>query len=136
MKEKIALVVGATTMFFSNLVGGWTPQLEVLLIFMAIDYITATLNALVFGNSTKSENGKLSSKASIQGLYKKGLMLCLVVIGSQVDYAFGIDFAKVGICTALIVNEIISILETYKSSGLAYPKILDKIIDTISKDGV
>lgn len=134
MKERVSILSGAVGTVVCNLFGGWSPQLQVLLIFMALDYILGVLNALVFGNSEKSENGKLNSRVGFQGIYKKVLMLCLVIIGSQVDYAFNMSFAQVGIVTALIVNELISILETYKSSGLKYPKILDKIIDSISNE--
>jgi len=101
---------------------------------MVIDYMLGLANAAIFKTSPKSENGALSSKAGLQGIYKKVVMLCLVVVATRIDITFGFDYVRSGVCVALIVNEVVSILETYKLSGLKAPEILLDVIDIVGKN--
>lgn len=125
------ITTGCIGGFISYLVGGYTMALESLIIFMILDYVLAVANSLIFKTSPKTEDGKLSSRVSIIGIYKKCLMLIIVMVAHRIDLTFSINYVKDSVCTALIVNEIISILETYKSSGLKSPKILDTVISQI-----
>lgn len=125
------LFIGTIGGFISYMLGGWTTALQTLVIFMILDYTLAVLNTLIFKTSPKTEDGKLSSKVCIVGIYKKCLMLIMVMVAYRIDITFSLNYAKDSVCIALIVNEIISILETYKASGLKSPEILDTIISQI-----
>ena len=133
-KEKILIIGGGLGGAFSLLVGGFSVDVESLLILMALDYSLGSLNTLIYKTSPKTADGKLSSKQGFKGIFKKTLMLSLLIVGNRIDISFGLNYAKGGICTALIINEVISILETYKLSGLNSPKILDDILEVINKE--
>lgn len=132
MKGKVIIMCGSIGSLIANALGGWDNALETLLIFMIIDFLLGILNSIIYKTSPKSENGALSSKAGLKGIYKKVLMLFLIVVANRIDLTFNFDYVRTGTCVALIVNELISILETYKLSGLATPKIIENVIDVIS----
>ena len=56
MKDKIAFLtmIGAIGSTIANLFGGWTTDIETLLIFMAIDFAAGLIVAGVFKKSKKS----------------------------------------------------------------------------------
>jgi toxin secretion/phage lysis holin len=132
-RNVVASGVGAVLGFFIALAGGWDKALETLLTFMLIDIILAVLNSIVFKTSAKSESGALSSRAFSKGLTKKVFLLILVVIGYKLDIMLDIDYIRTSVIIALICNELISILETYKLSGIKSPEVLDDILDVLQK---
>ncbi|MEG2054123.1 MAG: phage holin family protein, partial [Oscillospiraceae bacterium] len=57
--------VGTT---IAQIFGGWDTALQTLVIFMAVDYITGILCAIIWKKSPKTADGAFESKASIKGL--------------------------------------------------------------------
>ena len=103
-----------------------------------IDYITGLMAAKF------REDGGISSYKSIRGIYKKIGMWMLVIVGAVVDVLiqYSVECAGIEIAVPfvvatvvavwLVVNELISILENLKDSGVKIPPILIPLMKYIN----
>lgn len=124
--KTICLVIGA----IAGLYGEWTSALTILVIMMSVDYITGVLVA-VTGKSPKTEGGGLSSKIGFIGLAKKGFIMLIVLVATQLDKAIG-NTAMVFQTAAVfyyIANEGLSILENADLMGVPFPEFLRKRLE-------
>ena len=80
MKQTVVTGIGVIGGFIASLFGGWDAALVTLMIFMGVDYITGLIVAGVFGNSEKTANGGLESRAGWKGLCRKGMTLLVVLV--------------------------------------------------------
>lgn len=135
MKQGILTIIGAIGAFVANLCGGWDAGLTTLVIFMAIDYLTGLIVAGVFHKSGKTENGALSSKAGLQGIAKKIMMLLMVLVAVRLDILTGTDYIRDAVIIALCGNELISIIENAGLMGVPIPKKLQEAIEVLSRKG-
>ena len=135
MKESFIVAIGVIGGIIVSALGGWDIALQVLIIFMAIDYITGLILAGVFKKSKKTESGALDSGIGLKGLIKKGIMLLIVLIGAQLDALMGTDFVRYAVIIAFLSNELVSILENCCLMGVPVPAILKKAIDILNKKG-
>lgn len=133
MKEGLLVVLGAVGAFVSSVFGGWDAGLTTLVIFMAIDYFTGLIVAGVFHKSGKTENGALSSKAGLQGVAKKIMMLLMVLVAVRIDIMTGADYIRDAVIIALCGNELISLVENAGLMGVPVPKKLQEAIEVLSK---
>lgn len=117
--------------FFLSLFGGWTQALSTLIVLLVLDYITGLMVAGIFHKSNKSDSGSLSSIAGLKGIAKKVATLMLVIIAYQMDKLLATTILKDGVCIALCVNEIVSLLENLGLMGVKYPAILEKALDVL-----
>lgn len=124
----IMLGIGSALSFF---VGGVDTMFVVLCVFLAVDYISGVIVALVFKNSTKSETGGVNSLASFKGLCKKVFVLVLIGIAHLLDIVLGTNFVRGGVIVAFISNETISIIENAGLMGIPIPQALRKAIDIL-----
>lgn len=110
--------------------GGWTTPMYVLLAFMGVDYLCGLIVAIM-GKSHKTDGGGLDSKVGFSGLFKKVLMLLLVLIGAQLDKAFGTNTSVVRdmVCWFYIANEGLSILENMALAGVPFPAAMKKLLE-------
>lgn len=127
-------VFGVIGSFVATLFGGWDTALTTLVIFMAIDYITGLAVAGIFHTSTKSETGSLESKAGWKGLFRKGMILLIVLIASRLDLIMGSSFIQDAVIIGYIVNETISIIENAGLMGLPIPSVISNAIDVLKKN--
>ena len=104
-----------------------------LFIFMLIDFLSGLILAVVFKNSKKTENGKLSSRAGIIGLSKKIFILFLVALSTQLDIVLETSFIRDGTIIGFISMEGISIIENASLAGLPIPKIIKNALEIINK---
>lgn len=133
LKEKICLVTGSIGSTIAYILGGWSTGLQTLLIFMLIDLLMGFINAGVFKNSPKSDTGGLKSKASFEGLCKKGIILVFVLIGYRLDLTFDLDYIKNTVIISFIASELISIVENAGLMGIKLPQIISDSIDILNK---
>lgn len=122
----LCLVAGAV----AGLYGGWSSALTVLAIMMSVDYLTGVLVA-VSGKSPKAEGGGLSSKIGFVGLAKKGFIMLIVLVATQLDKAIG-NTTMVFQTAAVfyyIANEGLSILENADLMGVPFPEFLRKRLE-------
>ena len=110
----------------SFLWGGWSMLIQVLLVFIIIDYMMAILVAGYLG--------ELNSSVGFRGIFKKVMMLLLVAVGHLVDVILIGDkhFVRDAVTFFYIANELISILETVSKTNLPIPSILKKAVKTLS----
>lgn len=122
--------IGSALSYF---IGGVDTMFIVLCVFLAVDYISGIIVALVFKNSTKTESGKLNSAVSFKGLCKKFFVIILVGVAHLLDIALGTNFIRGGVIIAYISNETISIIENAGLMGLPIPKPLKKAIEILQE---
>lgn len=136
MKNAIFAVVGIAGSCLSWFFGGWNMALQTLIIFMTVDYITGFVVAGFFKKSSKTKNGRLSSRIGFKGLCRKGVILLMVLVACRLDMLVGTDFIRNTVVIAYCTNEAISIIENAAKMGVPIPKAITNAIESLkSKDG-
>lgn len=99
--------------------GEWNNQMEVLLIFMVVDYLTGLSAAYIMSNVY------LDSRKGFKGIIKKIVILCLVILAHQMDVLMGQDVLVRNVVLLFFIgNEGLSILENASNCGLPVPQKL------------
>ena len=127
----LASILGAFFGAIITLMGGWSADMATLLICMGSDYITGLTVAGVFKKSRKTESGSLSSYVGFKGICKKVAMLLLVLVSYRLDITLGTTYVRTAVIMALIVNELISLIENLGLMGVPIPPIILKAIDLL-----
>lgn len=120
--DSIAGAVGAVLGF---MYGEVTGLFWALIAFMALDYITGVVVAII--------EKRLSSEVGFRGLAKKFLILVFVAVGHIADAYIlgGTPAAMSAVMLFYIANEGISIIENAASLGLPVPNKLTSIMEQI-----
>lgn len=135
MKKEIVLsVFGCFGAWLVNLMGGYDVNLKTLLVVMAIDIITAVIVSGVFNNSTKTDTGALSSQEFIKGIFKKFVMILIVVMAVQVDNMLGVTYIRNCTIIAFIANEALSIIENCGLMGIPIPEVITNAIEVLKNN--
>jgi len=114
--------------------GGFDKLLQTLLLLMAVDMISGIICAVVFRCSAKTETGRLSSRASLQGFFKKGCCLLLVVVAVHLDALIGTgNLTRDAAIVAFCINELISIMENMGQMGIKMPAPIMNALDMFGK---
>ena len=135
IKITIMSLVGIFGSIIANALGGWSAAMATLVIFMAIDYITGFMLAMVFKKSPKTQTGALSSGIGFKGLCKKGMIFLFIFVAVRLDVTLGIDFVKNATILAFITNELVSIVENAGLMGFPVPKVILNMIDVLKRKG-
>jgi toxin secretion/phage lysis holin len=108
--------------------GMWEESLTLLLVAMAIDYITGVTAAI------KRKKG-LNSLAGTWGLARKGIMLLVILLAHRIDLLLGFEsnIAMSGAIYFYLANEFISILENIGRIGVPLPVWLRELIEVLNK---
>ena len=134
--EILSAVCGAVASFFTGL----PPLMWVLVAVMLLDYITGLMCGFR-GTSTKTDSGKLSSKAAFAGLMKKAVIILVVLLAALLDHAVtmgaGVQFSAVtgATCLWFIASEGLSIVENAAALGVKIPKALKKALEVMQDKG-
>jgi len=120
--QVIFAAIGGWLGFF---LGGWDGFLYALVIFIAMDYITGLMCAIL--------DKKLSSEIGFRGIFKKVLILALVAIGHVIDkYVIGDgSVVRTAVIFFYLSNEGVSVLENAAHIGLPVPKKLKDILEQL-----
>ena len=94
MIDTFCMAVGALGAAIASLYGGWDEELQTLIIFMAVDYVTGLIVAGVFHASPKSRTGALESRAGWKGLIRKGETLLIVLVACRLDAVMATSFVR------------------------------------------
>ena len=114
--------------------GGFDLLLQTLVVLMAIDLLTGLIRAIVFRKSDKTESGRLSSLAGIQGLFKKASCFLLIIAAVYLDALLGTNtLTRDAVIIAFCLNELISILENVGCIGIKMPAPLVNALEILSK---
>lgn len=133
VKTGVMALAGAIGGAVASFFGGWNASMTTLFIFMAVDYITGLLVALVFKASPKTKNGAAESRAGFKGLCRKGAILLVVLVGHRLDLAMGLTFIKDAVVIAFIANETLSIIENIGLMGVDMPPVVVRAIEVLKK---
>lgn len=133
LKEFICRLIGITGGTIVRMLGGWSADLQTLITFMVIDFAMGLVVALVFKKSTRTETGAGESNACFKGLCKKAVMLLIVLIAYRLDITLQVNYIRTTVIIALIVNELISIIENAGLMGVKFPKAITNAIDILQK---
>ena len=112
----------------STLLGGWDKSLEILLIFIALDYITGV------GAAIKTKT--LKSSVGFEGLMKKGSIFLIVILAAQLDRITGNAAGVFRTSTAFffIANDGLSIIENVGEMGVKLPAFLTKVLTKLKDE--
>lgn len=133
LKEGICTVIGMVGSAIAAAFGGWDSGLVTLITFMSIDYISGLAVAAVFHNSTKTENGKLESKAGWKGLCRKCATLLFVLVAYRLDTMIGVNYIRNAVIIGFVANELISIVENVGLMGVDLPPVIQKAIEVLEQ---
>ena len=129
----LASIIGIIGSFIASLFGGWTSDLQTLILFMCVDFAMGLALAVFFKKSNKTISGTLSSKAAWTGLCRKCITLLLVLVAHRLDVTLELDYIKTATIIAFIVVELISIIENAGLMGIPIPKVITSVIDVLKK---
>lgn len=132
-KLALASITGVIGSFIANLLGGWTSDLQTLVIFMGIDFVMGLALATFFKSSSKSETGTLNSTSAWKGICKKCGTLAMVLVANQLDVTFGMSYVRTAVIITFIVVELISIVENAGLMGIPVPKVILNVIDVLKE---
>ena len=105
------LIIGLFSGVIADFLGGWDRDMETLVLFMSIDFITGLLVAYLFCASPKTPDGHGSSSVCFRGLFRKCGILVAIGMLYRVDLLFGTHFLRSTSIVAFTMNEAISICE-------------------------
>lgn len=113
-----ASITGGGISTIAYLFGGIDHLLTAFLIIMTLDYLT--------GVSAAFYDKQVSSETAFKGLIKKGAMLSLIIVATQVDIILGNDgqFARYAMIMFLIGMEGISFIENLGRLGVKVPQFI------------
>lgn len=116
----IKLATAAILSAASYIFGGMDMIFKILIVFMAIDYITG-VSAAVY---TK----KLSSRTGFNGILKKIAILCLIASAHMLGEVMGMEEIRSAVIGFYLANEGISIMENAARLGIPLPEKLVGIL--------
>lgn len=123
--KSVVAVIGAIITF---LLGGWSPLLQVLVIFIIMDYVLGFLVA--------ATHWELNSSFGFKGIAKKVIILSLVAVAYSIDTIIGDGtFVRDAVIFFYLTNELLSILETVSKTNLPVPAVLKKAVEKLSDKG-
>lgn len=137
MQKTVQTIITTATSLLASILGVLYIPTILLVICNIIDYITGLMAA-----KYRPEGG-ISSYKSVRGIFKKVNMWLLVVVGAIIDELIKYSIKTVGVdipftflvaCIVaiwLICNELISILENIKDSGIKIPPFLLPLVKSI-----
>ncbi|GBU21088.1 hypothetical protein R80B4_00977 [Fibrobacteres bacterium R8-0-B4] len=124
--KPLALIVAAFGFAVTQL-NTISERMLVLVILIMFDYFCGLAIPLLWRKAKPGRTARPSSRIGLKGLFKKGFMLALVLIGWHLDKALHMDFIAEGLIICFIVNELLSIVEHSRVIGLKIP-VVDKVI--------
>lgn len=120
------IAVAGTCITF--LFGGWDIVLNSLIILMAVDYITGLMKGYV--------NKDLSSSTSAKGLFKKIMILLILVVAVALDRMIGTDehMFRTLVAFFYISNESLSIIENASQLGVPVPAQIKNALEQLKNN--
>lgn len=128
MEKYFNAIVAVHATFFTYIFGSWDLALQVLIVFMVLDYGTGVLYAFL--------NNQLNSEVGFKGLVKKLMILVVLIIGVMLDRMLGNGtwVFRTLVCYFYIANEGISLLENVGNIGIPIPNKIRNALEQLNKD--
>ena len=108
--------------------GGWDGFLYALVLFVAVDYLTGVLVAVM--------RRKLSSEAGFRGIARKVVIFCLVAVAQVIDVQIirNGSVVRTAVIFFYLSNEGSSIVENAAALGLPVPRKLKDVLEQLKDD--
>lgn len=128
MEKYFNAIVAVLATFFTYLFGSWDLALQVLIVFMILDYGTGVLYAYL--------TDQLNSEVGFKGLVKKCMILVVLIIGVMLDRILGTGtwMFRTLVAYFYIANEGISLLENVGNIGIPIPNKIRNALEQLNKD--
>lgn len=128
MKNIISFITGTLATTLVYFLGGWDVALQILLLVVALDYITGVCKAIY--------NKKLNSEIGAKGIVKKIGYFVVVALATILDRTMGDTGAlRTLVIYFFVANEGISILENWGGMKLPLPKKLVETLEQLKNKG-
>ncbi|WP_096199105.1 phage holin family protein [Bacillus sp. FJAT-45350] len=126
MENISKFIIAISSSILTFLFGAWSVLLQVLIVFIIIDYVTGLIAAVY--------SGKLSSKVGFKGIIKKVMILSIVTVAHGLDIILGgFNFLRDVVIYFYILNELLSIIENAGRIGLPLPNVIKKAVEVLKK---
>jgi len=123
LKAIVGISTAVLTGTIANVLGGWDMWLEMLVLFVVLDYISGLLAAFTEKN--------LNSEVGFKGVCKKVFIFILVAVAFSLDHLMGTQFIRMAVIGFYIGIEGLSILKNAGRSGLPIPEVLKNALEEI-----
>ena len=123
LKWLITLVGG----FLTSLLGGWDMALQVLVLFVVLDYITGLVAA--YGEQN------LNSRVGFRGIAKKILLFVPIAVAYWLDMLLGQKILRSLAIFFYIANEGLSMMENLGRAGVPFPEQIQEALEQLKGDG-
>lgn len=123
LKVVFALLGGAIT----AALGGWDLALQVLVLFVVMDYVTGLVAAWY--------SKTLNSQVGFKGICKKVLLFIPVAICYALDQVIGQEILRSLAIFFYIANEGLSVIENLGRAGVPVPAALGEALEQLRKKG-
>lgn len=120
-KYSVALVGGLIT----ALLGGWDLALQVLVLFVVLDYITGLVAAYC--------SQSLNSKIGFRGIAKKIMLFVPVAVAYWLDMLLGQEILRNLAIFFYIANEGLSMIENLARAGVPVPEQIQKALEQLKE---
>lgn len=114
--EKFAGLFSVAASLATWLLGAWDPSLQILMVFICMDFITGILYGFY--------SGELSSKVGYKGIIKKTGILFVIIVANLLDTLTGVPLFRIPVVYFFIAIEGVSILENLGKMGVPIPEVL------------
>ena len=122
LKWLITLVGG----FLTSLLGGWDMALQVLVLFVVLDYATGLVAA--YGEQN------LNSRVGFRGIAKKILLFVPVAVAYWLDMLLGQEILRSLAIFFYIANEGLSMMENLGRAGVPFPEQIQEALEQLKGD--
>lgn len=110
------------------IMGGFDLLLKILVVVTILDVISGVCQAIY--------NKKLNSSVSYRGIIKKVGIFVLVAVMHMVDLYMGVNFLRDTVIGFFLFNEILSIIENWGKTGLAFPEQLKTFLAQLQTENM
>lgn len=132
LQAGLLAMVGLIGGTLAHLLGGWDTAVAVLVLLMAVDFLSGCILAGVFKRSGKSESGAYDSKAGYKGIMKKVTILLAVMACAAFDRFLGeAAFVRDAVVIAWIFNEFWSFVENTALMGVKWPSAVLNALEQV-----
>lgn len=127
LDEIFSLSVATVATVVTWLIGAWDTALIVLVLFMALDYITGVIRAYI--------NKNLSSSVGLIGIARKSLIFIVLIVSVLLDRLLNSEtwVFRTLVAYFYIANEGISLLENCVGLGLPIPERLKDALEQLKE---
>ena len=134
LKDTVFGAAGVVAAFITSSLNEIPESVILLVILILADYISGIVVAGVFHKSSKTEMGRLESRAGWKGLCRKVAVLVLVYICHHIDLTMGTNgLIMRAVVIGFALNEMLSLIENVGLMGVPMPGALTQAVEMLKR---